>query len=119
MGDLEWVRVTRDDGETVGWIEPLDLGYESLQPRDVLGHPVGEPCEWVEAEERLQEKGLAHLAQPWWLDGAPSDLAVIEVSPHGILLAGWLETKALVDSPRHQVVWPDVAGRLSPAASTR
>lgn len=108
----EWVRVTREDGETVGWLEPLDAGYERLLPRDVLGHPAGEPTEWVEGEERLQEIGLRHLAEEWLLDGAPTRLALLEVSPQGIVVAPALQTKALAPAERTRVDWPDLDGRL-------
>ncbi|MDR2254676.1 MAG: hypothetical protein LBE25_01525 [Arthrobacter sp.] len=108
----EWVRVTREDGETVGWLEPLDAGYELLRPRDVLGHPAGPDAAWVEAEESVQECGLSHLAREWTLDGEPTRLALLEVSPRGIVVAPALQTKALVPAERTVVSWPDTAGRL-------
>ena len=108
----EWVRVTREDGETVGWLEPLDDGYELLRPRDVLGHVVAEDAEWVEAEEAVQERGLSHLAERWLLDGDERLLAIVEVSPQGISVADWMSSRALFDSTTVTVAWPDTAGRL-------
>lgn len=106
------MRVTREDGETVGWLEPLDDGYELLRPRDVLGHVVAEDAAWVEAEEAVQARGLSHLAERWLLDGDQRPLAVVEVSPQGIRVADWMSSRALFDSTATTIAWPDVQGRL-------
>lgn len=113
----DWVEVTREDGETVGWLEPLDPEYALLRPRDVLGHVAGPDAEWVPAEECLVELGLAHVAEAWHLDGGPLDLSILEVSAAGIVVGDRLKTKALVDTGRIVVAWPDTEGRLSPGGS--
>lgn len=112
----DWVKVTREDGETVGWLEPLDAEYALLRPRDVLGHVAGPDAEWVPAEECLQELGLAHVAEAWHLDGDPRALSIVELSSAGIWVGDRMLTKALAPTERVMVAWPDTAGRLSRGA---
>ena len=82
-----WIKVTREDGEIVGYIEPVTGDYGVVQPRTVLGHSIGDPCEYVEGEDLLIE--------------------------HGIVLADYLEAKALVVDKKITIEWPDLHQRLS------
>jgi len=107
-----WVRVTREDGETVGWLEALDAGYELLRPRDVLGHVVAADAGWAEAEEAVQARGLSHLAERWTLDADPRHLAIVEVTPERIVVADWMRSRALAPSESISLPWPDCEGRL-------
>lgn len=116
-----WLKVTRpDDGETVGYLEPLAEDYSLVQPRSLLGHGVGEPTDFLGGEERLGELGIGELAERWYLQDADPELrsgvVILEVSPSGIVVAHAELTKALVYSKRVTVPWPDLAGNLSRVA---
>lgn len=112
-----WVSVLREDGETVGYLEPLDPGFERFQPRNLLGHAVGAGCSYVDGEERLIERGISELIELWTLDGQYDDreaaLAILEASPRGIILANAQRAKAMAPAERIRVEWPDVAQRLA------
>lgn len=111
MNTDQWITVTRDDGETVGYLEPVTADYDKVQPRSILGHVVGEPIDYLQGEEILGERGIAELMEHWQLSGATQalagDLSILEVSAHGIVVADALLTKALVPTERYTVPWPD------------
>ena len=117
MSTEHWYPVTRaSDREIVGYLEPSDPDYFRVQPRSVLGHPVGIRCDFVTGEERLLERGIREVAEHWRLTDPklPNALAILEVSPEGIVVADALETKALVPTQRFHVEWPDISQRLVP-----
>lgn len=58
----------RDDGELVGY---LVLEGDGFVPLTVFGHPLAGACELDEAEEILDRRGLAVLADRWVWDDAP------------------------------------------------
>ena len=107
-----WLAVTREDGETVGYLEPLTDDYADVIPRNRLGHAVGEAQDYHAAEELVLERGLRELAEYWVLDGEGPELTVIELSPDGIVLRDALLSKALAPTKRVDVPWPDTAQRL-------
>src|SRR5690625_3743893 len=112
-----WHPVTRgSDRETVGYLEPLDLDYNRVQPRSVLGHPVGDPCGFVTGEDKVLERGIREIAEHWQLidPKLPNALAILEVSPDAIVVAAALKTKAMVPTERFLVEWPATAERLVP-----
>jgi len=119
MDTSQWISVQRDDGETVGYLEPLAEDYSSVLPRNLLGHAIAETCDYSEGEEILQERGISELMQPWTLDkglgGPTSELTILELSAQGIVVANALHTKALKPTERVHVAWPDVEQRLTPA----
>lgn len=114
-----WVPVTREDGERVGYLEPLSEDYSSVQPRTVLGHKLGDPCEYVEGEDLLVEHGISELAEKWTLDDGTNsqvkNLTIVELSPHGIVLADYYSSKAVEAGERLSVIvqWPDLNQRLT------
>lgn len=114
-----WVAVTREDRETVGYLEPVTEDYEVVRPRTLLGHLAGEDTGFEEGEALLLARGISELAEVWVLDAGTAeeirDLTIRELSPAGIEVAARMAAKALVDSPAHHVAWPDVEGRLSRA----
>ncbi|MDN5731031.1 MAG: hypothetical protein L0K07_01315 [Yaniella sp.] len=115
MDTEHWVPITRgSDGETVGYLEPLDPEFTQVQPRPVLGHSVGALCDFVTGEERLLDHGIRELAEQWRLvePELPYALTVLEVSPNGIVVADALKTKALIPTETFRVAWPDVTQRL-------
>lgn len=114
MDTSTWVSVTREDGEPVGYLEPLDEEYATLQPRSLLGHAVGDPGDFLTGEVRLLDRGIGELAEHWRLTDPPlpNPLSILEVSPDGIVVADTLATKALIATDRIHVDWPDARGRL-------
>lgn len=108
-----WVPVTREDREVVGYLQPTSPDFEAVVPRNLLGHAVGDPQDYVEAEELLIERGIAELAESWRLDGGDQALSIAELSADGIVLRDALRAKALVPTEDVHVTWPDLAGRLT------
>ncbi|GAA1127826.1 hypothetical protein [Citricoccus alkalitolerans] len=83
----DWIEHRREDGEPVGWIVPDGDGF---LPRDILGFPVGAaPVDWLEAEEALEARGLAYLADRHRLrlaDGTERPVRISQASPDGIVV---------------------------------
>ncbi|MEV4899966.1 hypothetical protein AB0K08_01320 [Citricoccus sp. NPDC055426] len=82
----EWIEHRREDGERLGWIVP-DGGR--FRPVDILGRPVGGPVDWLEAEEALEERGLAFLAERHLLrspEGGERPVRISQASPDGIVV---------------------------------
>ncbi|WP_427869323.1 hypothetical protein [Leucobacter luti] len=56
-----WIEHRREDGELVGWIEPVG---EQFVTHDILGRRrTAEPVDWLEAEEDLESAGIGFLAE--------------------------------------------------------
>lgn len=82
----EWIEHRREDGERLGWIVPDDGRF---RPVDLLGRPVGGPVDWLEAEEALEERGLAFLAERHVLrlpDGGERPVRISQAGPDGIVV---------------------------------
>lgn len=113
----DWITVTREDRETVGYLEPVTEDYDVVQPRTLLGHRAGGPTDIDDGEERLRERGIGELAEVWALDAGTSapvcSLAILEVSLEGIVVADAPTTKALAGPEPLTVPWPDVGERLA------
>lgn len=81
----DWIEHRRaDDGERVGWMKPVDDGFVAI---DLLGRPRTDVVDWLQAEETLDEVGLAYLADPHELrldDGAWLRVRIAEVTPVAI-----------------------------------
>lgn len=83
----------RDDGELLGWIHPDGELWVSV---DVLGRPVSEPSEWLDAEAALDDHGIAWLADAWMLEGEadrPLRVRIVEVTPTANGRAGRIVVK--------------------------
>ena len=113
----DWITVTREDREAVGHLEPVTEDYGLVQPRTLLGHRAGGPTDIEGGEERLRERGIGELAEVWELDASTPahvrSLSILEVSPHGIVVADASATKALAGPEPITVTWPDVEERLT------
>ncbi|QDY65640.1 hypothetical protein FQA45_04585 [Glutamicibacter halophytocola] len=111
----------RDDGEIAGYLEPVAEDYSRVLPRNVPGHAISNDREYADSDGLLQERGIKELMQLWTLNrdfgDATSELAILELSTQGIIVANALRTKALKPAERIHVDWPDVEQRLKPAAS--
>ncbi|WP_214415545.1 amidohydrolase family protein [Sphaerisporangium fuscum] len=83
--------VTRDDGEVLGRVVPTAGGW---QAETTFGAPLGEVGTREEALETVHTRGLACLAEPWWV--LPLDEA------------GWREARLLeVEPERIRLRWTD------------
>lgn len=112
MSPDDWLAVTREDGETVGYLDPVTDDYGEVIPRNRLGHAVAGVLDYHEAEELVLDRGMRELAEPWLLDGTGDPLTISELSPHGIVLRDALRSKALIPTEAVTVTWPDVERRL-------
>ena len=81
-----WQAVTRDDGETVGYVESGEDGFVG---RDLLGHELDRVDAHDEAEAMVRERGLASLGRYWdWTDDegdlrTPTGLyMIVDKRPH-------------------------------------
>ncbi|MBF4562327.1 hypothetical protein ITJ43_09255 [Microbacterium sp. VKM Ac-2870] len=82
----DWTPHHRDDGERLGWIRPDGDAWTAI---DVLGREVAASVEWLDAEEALEQRGLAFLAEPWMLerdDRGPVRVRLVEVTPARIVV---------------------------------
>ena len=59
-----WIEHRRADGELVGWIRPVGEHFVTI---DRLGLEDPTLLDWVAAEERLEERGIGWLADPYEL----------------------------------------------------
>lgn len=79
--------VVRDDGERLGRVVPTAGGW---QPTTVFGAPLGEPTDHDHAVAVMHDRGLAVLAEPWWVrrlgDTAWQEAHLLEVSPDRVRL---------------------------------
>lgn len=121
MPSPDWTPHRRDDGELLGWIHPDGVDWVAV---DVLGRTASEPTEWLDAEEALEARGIAWLADPWMLEGesdGPLRVRILEVTPDDDGVPGRIVVK--VDdfgdvtrppTQRFVLAWP-IPGRLRPA----
>jgi hypothetical protein len=81
----DWIEHRRsDDGELLGWMQPVGDGFVAI---DLLGERRTDEVDWLTAEETLDTLGLAYLADPYELrldDGSWLRVRISEVSPTGI-----------------------------------
>lgn len=83
--EADWIEHRRTpDGERVGWMEPAGEGFVAI---DLLGRRRTGEVDWMDAEETLDELGLAYLAEPHELrldDGSWLRVRIAEVSSAAI-----------------------------------
>jgi hypothetical protein len=113
--NADWIEHRRpDDGERVGWMNPVGDGFVAI---DLLGRPQTDVVDWMRAEETLDELGLGYLADPYELrldDGSWLRVRIAEVSPAGIRVKkdDWGDTNAT--QLFYPVSFPVTADRLRP-----
>ena len=111
MIPADWTEHRRDDGERVGWIRPEGDRWVAV---DVLGRELGDATDWLEAEAALEARGLAWLAERWWL--GPMPVRIAEVSTDRVLVVtDPFGAAATIDAPIERIAlpWP------APAALTQ
>jgi len=87
MPDDDWIEHVRPgDRERLGWIRPQDDGFVAL---DLMGREVTGVVDWLAAEEALEERGLAWMADLWQLDrpdGSRERVRIVEVTPERVVV---------------------------------
>jgi hypothetical protein len=83
----DWIEHRRSDGELLGWIRPQGVDYVII---DRLGREDPTRRSWVEAEERLEDRGLGWLAEPYELvqGSAVLPVRITAVGTDGIEVKG-------------------------------
>ncbi len=83
----DWIEHRRaGDRELLGWVRLDGEGFVAI---DRLGHEVTGVVDWHDAEEALEERGLAWLADLWHLthaDGTATRVRIVEVSPERVVV---------------------------------
>lgn len=100
----DWTPHRRDDGERLGWIRPDGGAWTAI---DVLGRVVAASVEWLDAEDALERRGLAFLAEPWMLErgaGQPVRVRLVEVTPARIVVK--VEDYGDMSRPHEPIVLP-------------
>ena len=108
----DWTAHRRDDRELLGWIRPDGDAWVAV---DLLGREVTPPVEWLDAEDALEARGLAWLAEVWMLetpDGAIR-VRIAEIAPpakpgESGLVVVHTDDYGAIDVPytRHDLPWP-------------
>jgi len=92
MLPVDWIEHRRPDGEVLGWMRADGEGFrvfDLLGRERTPGGADGEPLEWLDAEELLEELGIGYLADRWTLrfpDGSERPVRIGEASPRGIVV---------------------------------
>ena len=111
-----WQAVTRDDGETVGYVEGTDGGFVG---RDLLGTPLGDAiAEDGEARTLVRERGLTSLARSWdWTDeaGETRRVYVVHVRPGVAIVSTGFPGVVGAPGERFEVALPVDPERFRPA----
>ena len=123
----DWVVHRREDREIVGWIHPAEVAVDddtaasgadddTWTAVDLLGREVVASVDWLAAEEALEDRGIAYLADPWMLEGVlarPVRVRLVEVTPARIVVKEEDFGDATRGMPRHELPWP-IPSRLRP-----
>lgn len=120
MPRTDWTPHRRDDGELLGWIHPSGDDWVAV---DVLGRVCSDPTDWLDAEDALDDRGIAWLADAWVLDDeidGPLWVRILEVTPDDESAPGRIVVKiddfGDVNRPptkQHVLPWP-IPTRLRP-----
>lgn len=109
----DWVPYRRSsDAELVGY---LVRDASGTTPLTLFGHPLAAPGEPAAAKAVLKERGLACLAESWWLaDGEETiEVKILEAYPDRVRVVEAPFGFYGPDSPRHTLAAP--TGALTPA----
>ena len=110
----DWTPHRRDDGELLGWIRPAGDDWVAV---DLLGREVSAPVDWLDAEDALEERGIAWLSDAWILETAdgPVRVRMVEVTPERVLVKeDDLGAVGGPPTPRYELPWPAPATLRAP-----
>ena len=111
-----WTPLHRDDQELLGYLVHDERG---TIPLTVFGFPLAGPLERADAEDLLRERGLAVLAEQWWLDEGEGDgfpVLILSAYPDAVTVARADYGFVSHDSERRRLPVP-VGDRLRPLAA--
>ncbi|WP_235511487.1 hypothetical protein [Agromyces sp. Root81] len=114
----DWIAHRRRDGELLGWMRPDGDGFVVI---DLLGRPVTEAVDWLNAEETLESTGIGYLAEVYELrldDGTWLRVRITEVSSTAVRVKK--DDFGAIDAPviEHEVPFP-ITDRLRPLTGER
>lgn len=113
MTPTGWTPLHRDDQELLGYLLDDERG---TTPLTVFGFPLAAPLDRTAAEDVLRERGLAVLAEPWWLDEGEGDgfpVLILSAYPDAVTVARADYGFVSHDSERRRLAVP-VGDRLRP-----
>ena len=87
MIPADWEPYQRDDGEIIGYLAVED--DDLVVPVNLVGHPIGDAMDRLEAEELLEAAGLSYMAEPWVLrheDGSEQRVVIVEVDADHVVV---------------------------------
>ncbi len=101
------------DGELVGYLLPDAAG---TTPLTLFGHPLAAPGEPAAAVAVLERRGLASLAESWWLtdDDEQVEVRILEAYPDRVRVVEAPYGFYGPDSPRHTIAAPTEALTRAP-----
>jgi hypothetical protein len=81
--------ITRDDGETVGQVRPVDGGL--WVPETVFGGVLGPAAAYDAACAVVLSHGMAALLEPWWINDAGSwdRVGLVEIQSDRVRVRPW------------------------------
>jgi hypothetical protein len=81
--------ITREDGETVGQVRPVDSGL--WVPETVFGGVLGSAADYDAARLVVLSLGMASLLEPWWMnDGGSWDrVELVEIQADWVRVRPW------------------------------
>lgn len=106
----DWIEHRRpEDREALGWLRPDGDSWVAVS---LLGRDVSGPLDWADAEEALEETGLAWMADVWTLerDGdEPLRVRLVEVTPDHVVVQTDDFGAIDVAVERFELPWPPPA----------
>ncbi len=89
MTPQDWTPVRRaEDDELVGYLVPEGDG--TATPVTLFGYPLAGPGDPASSAELLHRRGLAVLAEPWWLaepEGEGYRVQILSATPDAVTVA--------------------------------
>jgi hypothetical protein len=99
--------VTREDGETVGRVRPLDDGLWA--PETVFGGALGPAADHDAATALVLDHGMASLAEPWWMhaDGTWERVELVEIRADRVRVRPWSPFNLAIGGDAEAGRWVD------------
>jgi hypothetical protein len=97
--------ITREDGETVGRVRPVDGGM--WVPETVFGGVLGSDAEYDAACMVVLRLGMASLLEPWWMNdgGSWNRVELVEIQADRVRVRPWSPFNLAIGSDAHAGQW--------------
>jgi hypothetical protein len=101
--------ITREDGETVGRVRPVDGGL--WVPETVFGGVLGSAAEYDAARMTVLTLGMDSLLEPWWMnDGGSWDrVELVEIQADRVRVRPWSPFNLAIGSEADAGRWVDTS----------